>query len=83
MESDARNYDVTLEVDTRGKPRPMPTMGAVKGIDYIDIGEVVEVLFDDPACIQDIKNWALLKGHEVVDSGPHGNVYSVCVKRMK
>ena len=73
---------VTLEVDATGKPRPMPTMGAVKGLDYIEVGEIMEILFDDPLCIQDLKNWALLKKQEFIGSHQYETTYSVKIRRL-
>jgi TusA-related sulfurtransferase len=73
---------VTLEVDATGKPRPMPTMGAVKGLDYIEVGEIMEILFDDPLCIQDLKNWTVLKKQEFIGSYQYENTYSVKIRRL-
>ncbi|MHB1610373.1 MAG: sulfurtransferase TusA family protein [Sulfobacillus sp.] len=83
MDTDSNNGDqVTLEVDATGKPRPMPTMGAVKGMDYIEIGEIMEIIFDDPLCVQDLKNWASLKKQEFLGSQQIGTTYSVRIRRL-
>lgn len=78
----SQSPDVSLEVDTRGKPRPMPTMGAVKGLDLLNVGDVMEIFFDDPACITDLQNWAKLKHQEFLGSRPIVEGYGVRIRRL-
>ncbi len=81
-EQEGDSMAVTLEVDTKGKPRPMPTMGAVKGLDYLDIGEVMEIIFDDPLCAGDLQNWALLNHHQFLGSWEGAGRFSVKIRRL-
>jgi TusA-related sulfurtransferase len=45
---------------------PEPLFRAREGIDKIEVGEVIEILADDPAADEDIHRFAKRAGHEVV-----------------
>jgi tRNA 2-thiouridine synthesizing protein A len=51
-------------VDARGSACPGPLLEAKKGIGKVKVGEVLEVLSNDPATKNDIPVWAKKVGHE-------------------
>ncbi|UCD19590.1 MAG: sulfurtransferase TusA family protein [candidate division WOR-3 bacterium] len=53
-------------VDCVGLYCPQPLFQTREGMDAIQIGEILEVLADDPAAEEDIKRFAKRTGHEIV-----------------
>ena len=51
-------------VDARGSACPGPLLEAKKGIGKVKVGEVLEVLSNDPGTKNDIPIWAKKVGHE-------------------
>ncbi|MFU8796090.1 MAG: sulfurtransferase TusA family protein [Dehalococcoidia bacterium] len=60
----ADRVDQTL--DCIGLYCPMPVLQTREKIDEMAVGEVLEVLADDPAAEPDIKAWAKRAGQEIV-----------------
>jgi cysteine desulfurase len=57
-------------VDARGKRCPVPVIELARALPMVAIGEVVEVLADDPAARVDIPVWCRMKGQEYVGEEP-------------
>jgi tRNA 2-thiouridine synthesizing protein A len=51
-------------VDARGSACPGPLMEAKKAIGKVKVGEVLEVISNDPGTKDDIPLWAKKVGHE-------------------
>ncbi|MBN2153255.1 MAG: sulfurtransferase TusA family protein [Candidatus Lokiarchaeota archaeon] len=57
---------VSRTLDTVGLYCPVPLFKTREGIDSIQVGEVLEVLADDPAAEEDITRFVKRTGHELV-----------------
>ncbi|MGA7562279.1 MAG: sulfurtransferase TusA family protein [Desulfobaccales bacterium] len=55
-------------VDARGSSCPGPLMEAKKAIGKVKVGEVLEVLSNDPGTKSDLPLWAQKVGHEFLGS---------------
>ncbi|AEJ41675.1 SirA family protein [Sulfobacillus acidophilus TPY] len=75
--------NVTLVVDAKGLACPMPVFKAKKGLQSVQIGEVVEVLSTDPGSVADFKAFANSTGHELLLSEQDGTVYRFLLRRAK
>lgn len=53
-----------LRIDALGKKCPLPIIMLAERIGEVPIGNVVEVLADDPASKTDVPAWCGLKSHE-------------------
>ena len=53
-------------VDCVGLYCPQPIFEAKKGINSIEIGEVLEMLADDPGSKEDMRRFAKRTGHELI-----------------
>lgn len=53
-----------LRIDALGKKCPLPIIMLAQRIGEVPIGNVVEVLADDPATKTDVPAWCGLKSHE-------------------
>jgi tRNA 2-thiouridine synthesizing protein A len=56
----------TLTIDALGKKCPIPIIMLAERIREVAIGEMVEVLADDPAAESDLPAWCRLKSQEHV-----------------
>jgi tRNA 2-thiouridine synthesizing protein A len=57
---------ISKSLDTVGLYCPVPLFKAREGIDSIKVGEVLEILADDPAAEEDITRFVKRTGHELV-----------------
>ena len=53
-------------IDTIGLFCPVPLFETRENIDTLELGQVLEVIADDPAAEEDIKRFAKRTGHEVL-----------------
>jgi tRNA 2-thiouridine synthesizing protein A len=59
--------EVVSQVDARGLVCPMPTIRLGQAIRKVEIGQLVEVLTDDPGSKENMAAWCKNTGHELVD----------------
>jgi len=78
-------HDATaaLTLDCIGLYCPEPLFQTRESIDSIEIGEVLEVLADDPAAEEDLTRFAKRAGHEVVSLDHDGDQIRVLIRRMQ
>ena len=65
-----------LTLDCIGLYCPEPLFQTRQSIDSIEIGDVLEVIADDPAAEEDLKRFAKRAGHEVVSLENDGVAWS-------
>jgi len=70
-------------LDCIGLYCPQPLFRTREGIDSIDVGEVLEVLADDPAAEEDIKRFAKRTGHEIISFENEGNKLRFLIRKTK
>jgi tRNA 2-thiouridine synthesizing protein A len=66
MSTDLSAVKPAAVVDARGSACPGPLMEAKKAIGKVKVGEVLEVLSNDPGTKDDIPLWAKKVGHEFI-----------------
>ena len=66
-------------VDCLGRPCPVPVIELAKAVLAVEVGEVVEVLSDDPAARLDIPAWCRMRAQEYLgeEPGQEGSWYRV------
>lgn len=70
-------------VDARGSACPGPLLEAKKGIGRVKVGEVLEVLSNDPGTKDDIPVWAVKVGHEYLGHAEADGCERIFVRRRK
>jgi len=78
--TDDAKPDLTL--DCVGLYCPEPLFQTRESIDSIGIGEVLEVIADDPAAEEDLKRFAKRAGHEVVALENEGGELRILLRRL-
>jgi len=68
-----------VTLDCLGRPCPVPVIELAKALSGVEVGEVIEVLSDDPAARYDIPAWCRMRGQEYVGAQERevGSAYSV------
>jgi TusA-related sulfurtransferase len=74
---------VAKTVDYQGLFCPMPIVKVSKDIKQIEIGQVLEMLADDPGSKPDMEAWVRHTGHELLDMQEQGGVFKFYVRRNK
>lgn len=57
-----------VEVDSRGRPCPIPVIDLAKAIAKVDVGHDVIVLSDDPGAAADIPAWCRMRRQDLVSA---------------
>jgi tRNA 2-thiouridine synthesizing protein A len=70
-----------LTIDALGKKCPIPIIMLAERIREVAIGQLIEVLADDPAAKSDLPAWCMLKSQEYVRTDEHGSGWSFLVRR--
>ena len=79
----SKQVKVTRTLDCLGLYCPQPLFQTRESIDSIAIGEVLEVITDDPAAEEDIKRFAKRTGHEIVFFERDGDTLRFSIKKVK
>jgi cysteine desulfurase len=68
-----------ITVDCLGRTCPMPVIELAKALPTVEVGEVVELLSDDPAARLDVPAWCRMREQEYVGEEPRdvGTAYLV------
>ncbi len=66
--ADLTSLKAAAVVDARGSACPGPLMEAKKAIARVKVGEILEVLSNDPGTKNDMPLWANKVGHEFLGS---------------
>jgi TusA-related sulfurtransferase len=70
-------------LDCLGLYCPEPLFQTRENIDAVAIGEVLEVLADDPAAEEDLTRFAKRAGHEIVAVERDDDQLRVLIRRLK
>ncbi|UCC11932.1 MAG: sulfurtransferase TusA family protein [candidate division WOR-3 bacterium] len=70
-------------LDCVGLYCPQPLFQTREQLDSIEVGEVLEVLADDPAAEEDLKRFAKRTGHELILVEKHGDMLRFLIRRVK
>ena len=81
--TDLATLKAAAVVDCRGSACPGPLMEAKKAIGKVKVGEVLEVLSNDPGTKNDIPLWAQKVGHEYLGFMPADGYDRIFVTRKK
>jgi TusA-related sulfurtransferase len=71
------------KLDCLGLYCPEPVFRTRMELDELNVGEVLEVLADDPAAEEDIKSLVKNLEQEILSVGKKGNVIRILIKKVK
>jgi tRNA 2-thiouridine synthesizing protein A len=68
-------------LDCSGLFCPMPIVKTREAMRELQVGQVLEMLSDDPASEADMRSWTRRTGHELVEVTKSGIVYRFLVRK--
>ncbi len=71
------------QIDCLGLFCPIPIVKAREAIRELAVGQVLEMLSDDPASEADMKSWSKRTGHELLEIIRNGSVYRFLVRKTR
>lgn len=74
-------HKVAATLDMTGYFCPEPVVRTSEEISDIEVGEVLELLADDPSSEPDIKSWTKRTGHELISIEKDGGVFRFLIRR--
>ena len=77
----SEEVNVDKVMDLKGLPCPMPVVKISKGIQEVEVGQIVEALTTDPGSLTDFPAWARTSGNEIVKTEQDGDVIKIYIKR--
>jgi len=73
--------DIAATLDMVGYFCPEPVIRVNEEIQRVAVGEVLELLADDPSSESDVRSWAKRAGHELVSVENDGSVFRFLIRR--
>ncbi len=70
-------------LDCIGLYCPMPVLKTKQKMDEIAVGEVLEVLADDPAAESDLKAWAKRTGQKILKVGKTSEGLRILIEKIQ
>jgi TusA-related sulfurtransferase len=71
------------KLDCIGLYCPQPLFQTREAIDEIKVGEILEVVADDPAAEEDLKRFAKRTGHKIINFEKKADILRFLIKKMK
>ena len=78
-----REDRVDLTVDARTLPCPLPVLRAKKGLNSLEVGQVLHITATDPGSLADFTAWTRSTGHELLWAEERQGEFSFGIRRLK
>jgi len=83
MTQETKVVNPDRQIDCTGLFCPMPIVKTREAMTQMTVGQVLEMLSDDPASDPDMRSWARNTGHELLDVTRSGAVYRFVVRKTR
>lgn len=83
MTQGSKGANPVKHIDCIGLFCPMPIVKTREAIRELAIGQVLEMLSDDPGSDPDMKTWAQRSGNELLEVSREGGIYRFLVRRTR
>jgi tRNA 2-thiouridine synthesizing protein A len=83
MAQETKVVNPDRQIDCTGLFCPMPIVKTREAMTQMTVGQVLEMLSDDPASDPDMRSWARNTGHELLDVTRSGAVYRFVVRKTR
>jgi TusA-related sulfurtransferase len=74
-------FNPDRQIDCTGLFCPMPIVKTREAMKQMAVGQLLEMLSDDPASEADMKSWVQTTGNELVHVARHGGVFRFLVRK--
>jgi TusA-related sulfurtransferase len=83
IRANLNGYKIVNKLDLRGLYCPEPVFRTKVAVDALQVGEVIEVIADDPASEEDIPRWVNRVGHIILSVQKNGKDIHFLIKKVK
>ncbi len=83
MAQESQVFNPDKQIDCTGLFCPMPIVKTRQAIREMAVGQLLEMLSDDPASEADMKSWARITGHELVHVARDRAVFRFLVRKAR
>jgi tRNA 2-thiouridine synthesizing protein A len=83
MGKDVRVVVPDKRIDCTGLFCPLPIVKTREAIRDMAVGQVLEMLSDDPGSDPDMKSWAQITGHELLAVSREGGLFRFLVRKSR
>jgi TusA-related sulfurtransferase len=83
MAQESKLFNADRQIDCTGLFCPMPIVKTREAMTEMIVGQVLEMLSDDPASDPDMRSWARNTGHELLQVTRSGAVYCFVVRKTR
>lgn len=83
MAQQSKLFNADRQIDCTGLFCPMPIVKTREAMTQMTVGQVLEMLSDDPASDPDMRSWARNTGHDLLQVTRTGAVYSFVVRKTR
>jgi tRNA 2-thiouridine synthesizing protein A len=82
MAQDSKLFNPDRQIDCTGLFCPMPIVKTREAMKQLSVGQLLEMLADDPASEADMKSWVQITGHELIHVGRDDGVFRFLVRKV-
>ena len=75
MTQESKVFNPDAQIDCTGLFCPMPIVKTREAIRRMAVGQLLEMISDDPASEPDMKSWSRRTGHELLEISRNGAIY--------
>ena len=80
---EAKVINIQTKIDCIGLFCPMPIVKIREAIRNLAVGDVIEMVADDPSSEADMKSWSKRMGHELLEISKNEAIYRFLVRKSK
>ena len=70
-----------MKLDCVGLFCPVPILKTREVMKQIAVGQILEMISDDPASDADVRSWSARTGHHLLEVEKHGAVYRFFIRK--
>lgn len=74
-------YTIDRTLDAKGLSCPMPSVKTALALEQMEIGQVIEILTDDPVSKRDLPVWAESTGNELLEIKEEDRVIKIYLRK--
>ncbi len=83
MTQESKVFNPDAQIDCTGLFCPMPIVKTREAMRQMAVGQLLEMMSDDPASEADMKSWTQITGNELVAIARAGAVFRFLVRKVR
>ncbi len=83
MAQESKVFNPDKRIDCTGLFCPIPIVKTREAVRHMAVGELLEMLSDDPGSEADMKTWVQITGHELLDMSRDDGIWRFVVRKTR